>query len=72
MPFKRIVLGPYWGGIVQVIDVIAVVSALGAIGGLPTLLNALTQYTRAAMKWLLSRRLHAAATSGGHALCNRT
>jgi len=45
-------IGPYWGGIVQLIDVIAAISMLGAIGGFPVLLNALTKYTRFAMRWL--------------------
>ena len=47
-----IAMGLYWGGIVQVIDVIAMISALGAIGGLPALLNALTKYSRFAIRWL--------------------
>ncbi len=47
-----IALGLHWGGIMQLIDVIAMISALGAIGGLPALLNALTKYTRFAIKWL--------------------
>jgi hypothetical protein len=42
-------VGPYWGGIVQAIDVIAAIGALGTLGGLPTLLNAVAKYTRAAM-----------------------
>jgi hypothetical protein len=67
-----IVLGPYWGGIAQVIDVITVISALGAIGGLPALLNALTKYTRVAMRQLLRRQSRTATTSAGHAFCNRT
>ncbi len=45
-----IALAPYWGGIVHAIDVIAAISALGAIGGLPALLDALTKYTRFAMR----------------------
>ncbi len=39
-------MGPYWGGIAQVVEVIVAISALGAIGGLPTLLSALTQRLR--------------------------
>jgi hypothetical protein len=49
-------LGVYWGGIAQAIDVIAQIGTLGAIGGLPPLLNALTKYSRVAMKQL--RVLH--------------
>lgn len=47
-----IAMGLYWGGIVQVVDVIAMTGALGAVGGLPALLNALTKYSRFAIRWL--------------------
>lgn len=50
-----IALGPYWGGIVYIIDVIAAISALGAIGALPPLLHGLTKYARLALKWLRGR-----------------
>jgi predicted acylesterase/phospholipase RssA len=58
-----ITLGLYWSGIAQAIDVIAAISALGAIGGLPALLNALTQYSRLAMRWLPRLRSRSAVTS---------
>ena len=47
-----IALSLYWGGIVYAIEMIAAIGALGAAGGLPALLNALTRYTRVAMRWL--------------------
>lgn len=64
-----IAMGVYWGGIVQVIDVIAMISALGAIGSLPTLLNAVTKYTRLGMDRLRGRQFH--TTSAIHACCNK-
>lgn len=64
-----IVMGLYWGGIVQAIDVIAMISALGAIGSLPALLNAVTKYTRLGMDWLRGRQSH--ATSAIHACCHK-
>jgi hypothetical protein len=66
-----IVMGTYWVGIVYAIDVIAAISALGAIGGLPALLDALTKYTRIAMRWLRGMHSRTAATSVRHALCNK-
>jgi hypothetical protein len=48
-------LGSHWGGIAQALDVIALMSTVGAIGSLPALLNALTRYSRAAVKQLRSR-----------------
>jgi len=51
------VLGPYWGSIVNTLDVIAAISALGAIGGLSALLHAATPYARHAMKWRKNRPL---------------
>jgi hypothetical protein len=47
-----IALNSYWGVIVYAIEMIAAIGALGAIGGLPAILNALTQYTRVALRWL--------------------
>ena len=60
-----IALGQYSGGIVYAIDVIAAISTLGAIGGLPALLNALTTYTRVAIRWLRGpqSRSHASSES---------
>ena len=58
-----IALGQYSGGIVYAIDVIAAICALGAIGGLPALLNALTTYTRVAMRWLRGPRSRSRASS---------
>jgi hypothetical protein len=49
-------LAAHWGGIAQALDVIALMSAVGAIGGLPALLNALSRYTRVAVRYL--RRVH--------------
>ena len=66
-----IAMGLYWGGIVQAIDVIAAISALGAIGGLPAILNALTKYTRIAMRRLVVRRSRAAAASASHCVCQK-
>jgi hypothetical protein len=58
-----IAFGLYWGGIAYAIDVIALIGALGAIGGLPALLNALTTYTRVAMRWLQGLQSHSGAPS---------
>ena len=60
-----IAFGLYWGGIAYAIDVIALIGALGAIGGLPALLNAVTKYTRVAVRWLrgLQSRSGASAVS---------
>lgn len=45
------VLGPYWGSIVNTLDVIAAISALGTIGGMSALLHAATPYARHTMRW---------------------
>jgi hypothetical protein len=63
------VLGPYWGSIVNTLDVIAAISALGAIGGLSALLHAATPYARHAVRWWRCRPLRAGGPVIRHGRC---
>jgi hypothetical protein len=66
-----IFMDSHWGGIVHILDVIAMISALGAIGGLPPLLNALTKYSRLAMRWVRKRYFRAATKPTIRMACNQ-